>query len=172
MTKQPKYPQPWLLKLTILQGNVLLENNTSGALCISQAWPGMARTIYKDHKRFLETYLTPYPGEETLWQVMAEVFGLVHLGLPAFCTGQDFGELALLLHSTTLPTVLRPFISPCLRPHHCPGNGLLSPTFPIGSHVVLGQWIFPSASNPLEHREASWCISCKPCWLLSLIQRH
>ncbi|NWZ35544.1 ACS2L synthetase, partial [Brachypodius atriceps] len=34
----------------------------SGALCISQAWPGMARTIYNDHKRFLETYLTPYPG--------------------------------------------------------------------------------------------------------------
>ncbi|NWX02962.1 ACS2L synthetase, partial [Caloenas nicobarica] len=36
--------------------------NISGALCISRAWPGMARTIYKDHKRFLETYLTPYPG--------------------------------------------------------------------------------------------------------------
>ncbi|NWX30832.1 ACS2L synthetase, partial [Notiomystis cincta] len=36
--------------------------DVSGALCISQAWPGMARTIYKDHKRFLETYLTPYPG--------------------------------------------------------------------------------------------------------------
>lgn len=49
--------------LTILQGNVLLENNISGALCISQAWPGMARTIYNDHKRFLETYLTPYPGK-------------------------------------------------------------------------------------------------------------
>ncbi|NXJ31955.1 ACS2L synthetase, partial [Ciconia maguari] len=36
--------------------------NISGALCISQAWPGMARTIYNDRKRFLETYLTPYPG--------------------------------------------------------------------------------------------------------------
>ncbi|NWX41348.1 ACS2L synthetase, partial [Steatornis caripensis] len=36
--------------------------SVSGALCISQAWPGMARTIYNDHKRFLETYLTLYPG--------------------------------------------------------------------------------------------------------------
>ncbi|NWI38381.1 ACS2L synthetase, partial [Picathartes gymnocephalus] len=36
--------------------------DVSGALCMSQAWPGMARTIYNDHKRFLETYLTPYPG--------------------------------------------------------------------------------------------------------------
>ncbi|XP_032300830.1 acetyl-coenzyme A synthetase 2-like, mitochondrial isoform X2 [Coturnix japonica] len=44
------------------KGNVLLGNNVSGALCISQAWPGMARTIYKDHKRFVETYLAPYPG--------------------------------------------------------------------------------------------------------------
>ncbi|NXH46333.1 ACS2L synthetase, partial [Dicaeum eximium] len=36
--------------------------NVSGALCISRAWPGMARTIYNDHTRFLETYLTSYPG--------------------------------------------------------------------------------------------------------------
>ncbi|CAM2116096.1 unnamed protein product [Caretta caretta] len=44
------------------KGNVLTQNGVSGALCISQAWPGMARTIYNDHKRFLETYLMPYPG--------------------------------------------------------------------------------------------------------------
>ncbi|NXM80731.1 ACS2L synthetase, partial [Oenanthe oenanthe] len=36
--------------------------DVSGALCISQAWPGMARTIYNDHRRFLETYLTRCPG--------------------------------------------------------------------------------------------------------------
>ncbi|XP_074921647.1 acetyl-coenzyme A synthetase 2-like, mitochondrial isoform X2 [Chelonoidis abingdonii] len=44
------------------KGNILTQNNVSGALCISQAWPGMARTIYNDHKKFLETYLIPYPG--------------------------------------------------------------------------------------------------------------
>uniref|UniRef100_A0A452HPP8 Propionate--CoA ligase n=1 Tax=Gopherus agassizii TaxID=38772 RepID=A0A452HPP8_9SAUR len=44
------------------KGSILTQNNVSGALCISQAWPGMARTIYNDHKRFLETYLMPYPG--------------------------------------------------------------------------------------------------------------
>lgn len=67
---------------------------------------------------------------------------------------------------------LRLFISPCLIPQCCPGNGSLLPTISIGSHVVLGQWICLSAPSPLEHREASWCISCKPCWLLSLIQRR
>ncbi|XP_042333468.1 acetyl-coenzyme A synthetase 2-like, mitochondrial isoform X7 [Sceloporus undulatus] len=44
------------------KGNVLAQNDVSGTLCISQAWPGMARTIYNDHQRFLETYLMPYPG--------------------------------------------------------------------------------------------------------------
>ncbi|XP_032087243.1 acetyl-coenzyme A synthetase 2-like, mitochondrial isoform X1 [Thamnophis elegans] len=44
------------------KGNVLTQNDASGALCISQAWPGMARSIYNDHQRFVETYLMPYPG--------------------------------------------------------------------------------------------------------------
>lgn len=44
------------------KGNLLTQNKVSGALCISQPWPGMARTIYKDHQRYMETYLAPYPG--------------------------------------------------------------------------------------------------------------
>ncbi|CAI5764224.1 acetyl-coenzyme A synthetase 2-like, mitochondrial isoform X1 [Podarcis lilfordi] len=44
------------------KGKLLTQNDVSGALCISQAWPGMARTIFNDHQRFVETYLTPYPG--------------------------------------------------------------------------------------------------------------
>lgn len=33
-----------------------------GALCMATPWPGMARTVQGDHKRFLETYFLPYPG--------------------------------------------------------------------------------------------------------------
>jgi acetyl-CoA synthetase len=33
-----------------------------GALCIKRAWPGFTRTIYKDHKKYQETYFEPYPG--------------------------------------------------------------------------------------------------------------
>uniref|UniRef100_A0A672GJW1 Propionate--CoA ligase n=1 Tax=Salarias fasciatus TaxID=181472 RepID=A0A672GJW1_SALFA len=44
------------------EGDVLTDNNTSGALCIAQPWPGMARTIHNDHQRFIETYCQPYPG--------------------------------------------------------------------------------------------------------------
>ncbi|XP_021556418.1 acetyl-coenzyme A synthetase 2-like, mitochondrial isoform X2 [Neomonachus schauinslandi] len=44
------------------KGNVVEGSNVSGALCLSQAWPGMARTIYGDHQRFMEAYFKPYPG--------------------------------------------------------------------------------------------------------------
>uniref|UniRef100_A0A8C8DXQ8 Acetyl-coenzyme A synthetase n=2 Tax=Oryzias sinensis TaxID=183150 RepID=A0A8C8DXQ8_9TELE len=44
------------------EGKVLTANNTSGALCIAQPWPGMARTIHNNHERFIETYCQPYPG--------------------------------------------------------------------------------------------------------------
>ncbi|XP_070803917.1 acetyl-coenzyme A synthetase 2-like, mitochondrial isoform X2 [Pituophis catenifer annectens] len=43
-------------------GKVLEGNDTSGALCIAQPWPGIARTIYEDHQRFVEAYFKAYPG--------------------------------------------------------------------------------------------------------------
>ncbi len=43
-------------------GKVLKGNNIEGALCIRKTWPGLARTIYKDHERFVATYFTQYPG--------------------------------------------------------------------------------------------------------------
>lgn len=46
------------------QGNVQSSTNTSGALCLAQPWPGMARTIHNDHQRFIETYCQPHPGTE------------------------------------------------------------------------------------------------------------
>ncbi|XP_068183637.1 acetyl-coenzyme A synthetase 2-like, mitochondrial [Antennarius striatus] len=44
------------------KGERLSGNGVSGALCLSQPWPGMARTIYGDHQRFVEAYLKPFPG--------------------------------------------------------------------------------------------------------------
>ncbi|CAN9507371.1 unnamed protein product [Ophioblennius macclurei] len=44
------------------EGKVVTSNNSSGALCIAQPWPGMARSIRNNHQRFIETYCQPYPG--------------------------------------------------------------------------------------------------------------
>ncbi len=41
---------------------VAQDGATSGNLCIADAWPGMMRTIYGDHDRFIQTYFSTYPG--------------------------------------------------------------------------------------------------------------
>lgn len=33
-----------------------------GELCITDSWPGQARTVYRDHERFIEVYFKTYPG--------------------------------------------------------------------------------------------------------------
>ncbi len=44
-------------------GEELKGNGVEGALCLKHSWPGQARTIYKDHARFIDTYFTQYPGK-------------------------------------------------------------------------------------------------------------
>ncbi|OYU48055.1 MAG: acetate--CoA ligase [Rhizobiales bacterium PAR1] len=41
----------------------VLEGACEGNLVIADAWPGMMRTVYGDHKRFMETYFSAYPGK-------------------------------------------------------------------------------------------------------------
>ncbi|KAI8376478.1 acyl-activating enzyme [Radiomyces spectabilis] len=43
-------------------GEELQGNNVTGVLAIAQPWPSMARTVYNNHYRYLDTYLNPYPG--------------------------------------------------------------------------------------------------------------
>ncbi|XP_060687708.1 acetyl-coenzyme A synthetase 2-like, mitochondrial isoform X1 [Hemiscyllium ocellatum] len=44
------------------KGNRMEGNNVTGALCITKPWPGIARSIYGDHSRFLNAYFKKYPG--------------------------------------------------------------------------------------------------------------
>lgn len=56
-------PLPGIIpKLMDANGKEILTQEAEGALCIAQPWPSMARTIYGNHERFLETYYTAYPG--------------------------------------------------------------------------------------------------------------
>ncbi|KAJ5078776.1 acetyl-coenzyme a synthetase 1 [Anaeramoeba ignava] len=43
-------------------GNVLTENNVTGLLAISSSWPSIARTIYSNHKQYLNVYFNQYKG--------------------------------------------------------------------------------------------------------------
>jgi len=41
----------------------VLEGATEGNLCITDSWPGQARTLWGDHDRFFQTYFSTYPGK-------------------------------------------------------------------------------------------------------------
>ena len=43
-------------------GNVL-DGECEGMLCIDQSWPGQMRSVYGDHKRFIETYFSQFEGK-------------------------------------------------------------------------------------------------------------
>ncbi len=52
--------EPLILDPT--SGEELKGPNVEGILAIKSPWPSIARTIWKNYDRFLDTYLKPYPG--------------------------------------------------------------------------------------------------------------
>ena len=43
-------------------GKPMAGNDVTGILVAKRPWPGLARTIYGDHQRYLNTYMKQYPG--------------------------------------------------------------------------------------------------------------
>jgi acetyl-CoA synthetase len=39
-----------------------IEGAGEGNLCLARPWPGMMRTVYGDHRRFVETYFSTFPS--------------------------------------------------------------------------------------------------------------
>jgi acetyl-CoA synthetase len=39
-----------------------LDGPCEGNLCLARSWPGQMRTVFGDHKRFVETYFSTFPG--------------------------------------------------------------------------------------------------------------
>ncbi len=44
-------------------GTEIEGNGVSGNLCLKFPWPGIMRTVYGDHERFIQTYFSLYPGK-------------------------------------------------------------------------------------------------------------
>ncbi len=43
-------------------GKEVEGNPATGYLCIKSAWPGIMRTVYGDHERFIDVYFSRFPG--------------------------------------------------------------------------------------------------------------
>ena len=41
----------------------VLEGECEGMLCMNRSWPGQMRTVYGDHKRFIDTYFSQFDGK-------------------------------------------------------------------------------------------------------------
>ena len=56
--------QPMLgIKMALLDNNGdEIKGEGAGLLTIANPWPGMMRGIFNNHKRFIDTYLKPFPG--------------------------------------------------------------------------------------------------------------
>lgn len=51
-----------LAVLDATSGKEIDGNGVEGVLALKAPWPGMAKTIFGDHQRFLSTYMSPYQG--------------------------------------------------------------------------------------------------------------
>jgi acetyl-CoA synthetase len=101
--------------------------NEGGKLCIKKPWPGMMRTTWGDHNRFIETYFTMYPNiyftgdgcridEDSDYWLMGRIDDVVNVSGHRIGTAEV--ESALVSH----PKVAEAAVAP--MPHDIKGQGL------------------------------------------------
>ncbi len=55
-------PLPGVFPALVDGDGKLLEGAIEGNLVLTDSWPGMMRTLYGDHERFIQTYFSTFPG--------------------------------------------------------------------------------------------------------------
>lgn len=108
------------------EGN-LLEGATDGNLVITRPWPGMMRTVYGDHQRFIETYFSMYKGlyftgdgarrdEDGYYWITGRVDDVINVSGHRMGTAEV--ESALVLHPSVAEAAVVGF------PHDIKGQGI------------------------------------------------
>jgi len=101
--------------------------NEGGKLCIRKPWPGMMRTMWGDHERFVDTYFTMYPdlyftgdgcridADGDYW-LMGRIDDVVNVSGHRIGTAEV--ESALVSHAKVAEAAVAPM------PHEIKGQGL------------------------------------------------
>ena len=55
-------PLPGIIPVLVDAEGKVVEGAVEGNLCIAKPWPGMLRTVFRDHERFKQTYFSTFPG--------------------------------------------------------------------------------------------------------------
>ncbi|MFL2576577.1 MAG: acetate--CoA ligase [Flavobacteriales bacterium] len=110
-------------------GDELKESNVEGKLCIKYPWPSMARTIYGDHQRFIDTYFSAftekyfsgdgcYKNEDGLFRITGRVDDVL------IVSGHNLGtaeiESAIDEHENVCESAIVGY------PHQIKGNGVFA----------------------------------------------
>ena len=109
-----------------LEGN-LLEGACEGVLVLADSWPGQARTIYRDHERFVSTYFSSFEGkyftgdgcrrdEDGYYWITGRVDDVINVSGHRMGTAEV--ESALVAHPTVAESAVVGF------PHDIKGQGI------------------------------------------------
>tara|TARA_B110000459_G_scaffold98205_1_gene109249 strand:+ start:1119 stop:3062 length:1944 start_codon:yes stop_codon:yes gene_type:complete len=145
-------PLPGILACIVNDnGKEIIANNTEGKLCVKYPWPSMARTIYGDHKRFIDTYFSAFPGyyfsgdgcyknEEGMFRITGRVDDVL------IVSGHNLGtaeiESAIDEHKNVCESAIVGY------PHNIKGNGICAfiichhtPSDPLKLNVEINKLI-------------------------------
>lgn len=64
-----------------VSGEEVHGNDVEGVLAFKKPWPSMARTVWGAHRRYMETYLTVYPGYYVSFALRRYISGHVNQGM-------------------------------------------------------------------------------------------
>jgi acetyl-CoA synthetase len=104
-----------------------LEGPGEGNLCIADSWPGQMRTLFNDHKRFIDTYFSTFPGkyftgdgarrdEDDYYWITGRVDDVINVSGHRIGTAEV--ESALVAHEKVAEAAVVPY------PHHIKGQAI------------------------------------------------
>ena len=108
-------------------GGETLEGPGEGNLCIADSWPGQMRTLFNDHKRFIDTYFSTFPGkyftgdgarrdEDDYYWITGRVDDVINVSGHRIGTAEV--ESALVAHEKVAEAAVVPY------PHHIKGQAI------------------------------------------------
>ncbi len=144
------FPLPGIRPALVDANGATIEGATEGNLVLLSSWPGMMRTVYGDHARFIETYFSTYPGkyftgdgcrrdEDGYYWITGRVDDVINVSGHRIGTAEV--ESALVSHHDVAEAAVVGF------PHDLKGQG-------IYAYVTLNSGVAPS--DALRKELVAW----------------
>ncbi len=143
-------PLPGVFPLLVDGEGRVLEGAAEGNLCLAHPWPGMMRTVFGDHDRFVQTYFSTFKGyyftgdgarrdSDGYWWITGRVDDVINVSGHRMGTAEV--ESALVAHPNVAEAAVVGF------PHEIKGQG-------IYAYVTLKTGVEPT--DALKRELIAW----------------